>query len=278
VDGDNLYFPYFTSGINGSKFDAFVQKIGSDGSLPWGENGKDISTGTYFETKTNIGIFGDYVWAISTFTNSTQGPRGEFAQKINKNTGDILFGESAKQVYPLASGPGAPTHMSSIEFLGTTPVFVTADNTITSSALALGAVTLDDSGNILSEKVLSGASVKSNINVISDGEQLIAVWGDARENSTPRMYAQNYKLDATLATQDASFSLDYKIYPNPVVSNINILTSKKIRQVSIYDTNGRNILNSKEKTFSLEKLGSAIYILKTIFEDGKTVSNKIIKK
>lgn len=94
-DNDNVYIGYFTSGITGSKFDAFVKKVNSDGALPWEDHGKAVSNGSYMETKTNIGINNNDLWAISTFTNSNQNSRGEFVQKFDKQTGNILLDEGA---------------------------------------------------------------------------------------------------------------------------------------------------------------------------------------
>lgn len=123
-DNDNVYIGYFTSGITGSKFDAFVKKVNSDGALPWGDHGKAVSNGSYMETKTNIGINNNDLWAISTFTNSNQNSRGEFVQKFDKQTGNILLDEGAKELYPLTNGDGSVTHVSTVNFLNSAPVFV----------------------------------------------------------------------------------------------------------------------------------------------------------
>lgn len=279
VDNDNVYIGYYTSGISGSKFDAFVQRISPDGTLPWGDNGKDVSTSDYYEMKTNIGINGDDLWAISTFTDDTQGPRGEYIQKFNKISGDVEFDPAAKEIYPLAIGSAAFTHFSSIQFLNNVPVFVTADNTdISVDPVTLRLVTLDSNdGTKGDEYLISASSVKSNIAVNSYNNQLVAVWSDVRNSSNPEIYAQNFKLP-DMDIQNIKQSYYYQIYPNPSSATVQIKTSKEIKENMLYDLSGKEIMKITGDSVDITSVKQGIYILKSVFADGTIATEKLIKK
>lgn len=79
----------------------------------------------------------------------------------------------------------------------------------------------------------------------------------------------------------STFAKDLKLYPNPVKSILNINTSEDLSDAlyTIFDTNGKIVLNSKLKTNNIDvsQLSSGNYILRLISK-GATISQKFIKK
>ena len=70
----------------------------------------------------------------------------------------------------------------------------------------------------------------------------------------------------------------FKIYPNPVKNQINIVTNEKIIELQLFDVSGRNIkIFTNEKTQDLSQLSKGIYFLKIKTNKGITVE-KIIKE
>lgn len=70
-----------------------------------------------------------------------------------------------------------------------------------------------------------------------------------------------------------------KIYPNPAVDKISIISNNKdIKNCKILDTNGRIILNTIEDKIDISTLKSGIYFIQCKFENDKIATKKIIKK
>ena len=97
--GDDVYMGYKAS--PGSRFDSFLQRINPDGSLPWGINGSDFDTNqTDYEmdTKLTYQEGSSYIWAVCTYTNTSQSEKGERIQKYDKDTGARMFSDQAKEI------------------------------------------------------------------------------------------------------------------------------------------------------------------------------------
>lgn len=76
-------------------------------------------------------------------------------------------------------------------------------------------------------------------------------------------------------------TLDFKIYPNPVVDFINIESNNtKISSISMYDILGNNVLSLNKlnnNRLNISSLNAGVYIVK-IEADGKSLIQKIIKQ
>lgn len=69
-----------------------------------------------------------------------------------------------------------------------------------------------------------------------------------------------------------------KIYPNPVVSELNIETDLQYERAVILDQTGRELLvYSNEKTISLESLSSGVYFIQLV-SDGEVHSQRFVKQ
>lgn len=278
---DNFYIAY-NSNLNAStlKYDAYVQKITPNGEIPWGMNGIDITTDNYSsESNPVMAIDGDYIWAMATGEiNDGTSKRGEVVQKINKNTGALAFDEIGKIVFVPQSGADANMRMSTISFLNGKPTFVIVDNNdIAVNPIVLSVVSLNQDGEIYSNNPITSASAKARISAVAKDNQIVVAWEDKRTDGFEQIYAQNFKTDV-MATQNSIKNNEVRIYPNPVVSELTVLSNSKIKLIELFDQSGRVIVSSKKNVLSLQKYPAGLYILKTTFEDSSTITSKIIKK
>ncbi len=72
---------------------------------------------------------------------------------------------------------------------------------------------------------------------------------------------------------------DINIYPNPVSDVLNIKSDKSIKNMDLYDTQGRLVLhtNGNQKTINLSVINLGIYFLKISLTSGETSIEKIVK-
>lgn len=106
---DTTYIGYYGNPSGKNRFDAYIQKVLPDGSLPWGANGSAFSDYSKdndpSEQTINISErnYDGYVYAACTFTNVSQSESGIYFQKINANTGERLLGKKAKELFPITA-------------------------------------------------------------------------------------------------------------------------------------------------------------------------------
>lgn len=65
-----------------------------------------------------------------------------------------------------------------------------------------------------------------------------------------------------------------RIYPNPVKDIINV-EAEGIREISIYNLNGQQIISTTDRHISVETLAAGMYIINVDTENGKVVNNFI---
>jgi|GEM_PF-3055627 len=70
---------------------------------------------------------------------------------------------------------------------------------------------------------------------------------------------------------------DAVIYPNPSQSLVTIQSQFEIRQIAIYSIEGRKVLETNGNTINIAGLPQSNYILIAQFENGKTITKKIVK-
>jgi len=265
IEKDTTYVGYYGNPSGSNRFDAYVQKISPDRSLPWGTNGSYFAnySGDNDPFEQTIYIAkepsSDYVWAVCTITNSLQTKSGVYVQKYDATTGNNFFGASAKEVLPIS------TKLNSLAFCklslcGGEPVFLT-----TNTSNKLAAVKLKDNGDLAwgnNIKVIGTSSNSKFRYGFTDfyKGQAVAVWQEDKGNGE-MPYAQNINCDgetgsqASVAAGDimnaASNPVSIKnIYPNPVQNNLTV-TITSIMQVNtliyITDING-NVLKQFQQT------------------------------
>ncbi len=202
-DGDIVYYGYF--GSTGSRFDAYLQRIDPDGSLPWGINGMDFdvdNTGNYeMDTKIAYAPGADYIWAVCTKTDQSQGQRGEYVQKFDKETGARQFTENGKELYPLSDTPNV--HAGKLHLIDDQPLILIKsgfDNGVT--PVTLSAILLDEMGDFAwMEPMPVGTYEASKSRIYFNApaaSAAVAVWQE-NKSSGLRTYAQQVVADTSEA-------------------------------------------------------------------------------
>ena len=105
--GNSVYYGYYSS--VGFRFNSYLQKINSDGSLPWGINGSVFSTynsdidPSQQTTSIAHAAASPYIWSACTYSNSAQSEYGVYVQKFDTATGAVLLNPIGKEVFPISA-------------------------------------------------------------------------------------------------------------------------------------------------------------------------------
>lgn len=111
--GDTIFVGYYGNPTGENRFDAFLQRVNPDGSLPFGVYGSafaDFSLPNELYEQTisiEVGRYeyeeNDPIVAGATLTNPGQTKSGVYIQKFDRHTGERLWGNNAKEVVPVTS-------------------------------------------------------------------------------------------------------------------------------------------------------------------------------
>lgn len=83
---------------------------------------------------------------------------------------------------------------------------------------------------------------------------------------------------STLSAPNVSLQ-NAKLYPNPVLNNLNILTGKAVAATCIIDITGRTVREfSNETQLVMQDLPAGYYTARIVFEDGTSEVQKFIKQ
>jgi septal ring-binding cell division protein DamX len=86
-------------------------------------------------------------------------------------------------------------------------------------------------------------------------------------------------VDDTLGVDNREINFEVKIYPNPASYFINIESNTvDIKNIQVYDINGRLLKTSKKTKFNVADLSSGMYILQIQSTDNQSKIEKFIKK
>ncbi|WP_309640460.1 T9SS type A sorting domain-containing protein [Flavobacterium sp.] len=218
----------------------------NDGTMwAWGENTLgQLGDGTTTNSNIPIQVGSDTNWAIIS--------AGYFHRLAIKNDG-TLWAWGVNQVGAL--GDGTTTDRSTPVQIGTDTDWVK-----------------------ISAKYNHSAAMKSDGSLWVWGRNLFGALGDGTNTnqSSPIMVSC-----ATLNTHETFSEIATTIYPNPSSGKINVESNNIIKQIEMYDLNGRMMLFSKENTsnvtLNIERFSNGIYLLKVISDQGTSIQ-KIIKK
>jgi hypothetical protein len=129
----------------------------------------------------------------------------------------------------------------------------------------------------------SGGQDALSMTLQTTGRNLKSEWNDLDRNSNSLYYIIEY--DFVIGIGENEFEKSIDIYPNPfnneLFVNTNDVTSK-ISNAVIYNSLGKEIkvLNSSEinqKKIDVSFLLEGVYFISFNFEDGNTISKKIVK-
>ncbi|WP_312825519.1 peptide-N-glycosidase F-related protein [Epilithonimonas sp.] len=90
-------------------------------------------------------------------------------------------------------------------------------------------------------------------------------------------YGPLYTSQIKLGTDEVNTKKS-SVYPNPVKNFINISSTAKVNKVSVYNVDGKILLEDSSTKINLSKLQSGVYLVKIDFTDGKSETQKIIKQ
>ncbi len=286
-DGDLIYYGYKASGSN--RFDSYLQRIDSDGTLPWGINGKDFDVNqTDYEMDTRIAFSpgSQYVWAICSYTNTSQSQFGEYIQKFDKTTGARQFSENAKMIYPIGS---YKVHAADLKLINDQPLFLIKsglDNGV--SPTTLNACLLDNNGNFVwAEETKPLATFTANKSRIQFTKpvngNVVTVFVEQKVSSNSKIYAQNIFNTALLSVNDMNYYNEKVTFINPIQNELKLTSDTKMTSLYIYNVLGQEIykildLNVEEIIINSEKWNSGTYFLSLKMNSRIEKKIKIIKK
>ena len=127
-DADTTYVGYYANPPGQNRFDAFLQRINADGSLPWAINGSSFSTEQVnYEMTTTVAYNpnSSQIWELCTYTNSFQTQYGIYVQRFNKSDGLRQLTDNAKAVYPVSTN--IEQQLGNLSLFGDDPVFAFYD-------------------------------------------------------------------------------------------------------------------------------------------------------
>ncbi|KFC24209.1 T9SS type A sorting domain-containing protein [Chryseobacterium sp. FH1] len=87
----------------------------------------------------------------------------------------------------------------------------------------------------------------------------------------------NLNLDVLSNNEVPAEKAKVLVYPNPVVDVVKI-DSKNLKSASLYDMNGKKLLESNKTEINVSQLPKGVYVLRIVTSDNNVVSKKIIKK
>ena len=281
--GDVVFIGYKAS--PGSRFDSFLQRIDPDGTLPWGINGSDFDTNqTDYEMDTKITYQegAQYIWAVCTYTNSSQSEKGERIQKFNKDTGARMFSDQAKEIYPIGS---EKVHVGSIHLDDNQPLILIKEGFDNgASPTTLHALKLDEEGDYAwDEETKPLATYPANKSRIQftrfAAEQSVAVFIE-NKGSGSKIYAQNFT-ETVLGNSDVEPKSTFS-FVNPVSENWGLKSNVMMQSISIYNMLGQLILfddkiSSKEVLINTKSWEPGSYIL-NIKTEQESISKSLLKK
>lgn len=283
--GDVVYYGY--KGNHNNRFDSYLQRLNSDGTIPWGINGMDFDINeTFFEMGTRIAheLGSQYIWAICTYTTPSQSNEGEFVQKFDKDTGARLFTDNAKEIYPVDSEYNV--HAGGLHLVNDLPLFLLKsglDNGATPTTL--GAVKLDVNGDFEwpeeSRPMATFSENKSRIHFTRNvNDQSVAVFIEDK-GTGPKIYAQNF-FDGILDQGEHGINSSDVSYNNPVKDQLCITSNYGIQSITIVNILGQQILDKKLNqqfniTINTQNWNNGLYLMTITTEEGVLNGIKIVK-
>lgn len=196
-DEDTTLIGYYANPSGQNRFDAIIQRVNPDGTLPWGIHGSDFSTDAtnYNELSCFIAHHhgSPYLWATSNISDLGQIKYGISVQKFNVVTGERLLGNTGKELLPLSSNA---YHDLGISLCNDKPLIMYTD--VTNKIFASG---LGSNGNPIwpgnNTMVASSSNTKYRYGFSKAiNGQAVMVWQE-NKGIEDRPYAQNIRCDGT---------------------------------------------------------------------------------
>ncbi len=296
---DTTYVGYFANPSGSNRFDGFIQRINPDGSLPFGINGTEFATYAGNSQPYTMGIniahelFEPYIWAVATMSDFNQNNYGISVQKVSTITGERLFGNHAKTIFPISDT--SDQQQGRLTLTNRQPLFIYTDVTN-----ALYATSLDSNGNFIwPNRVLTIGGTLNQKNRFgltkAINQDAVAVWQEDR-GSGDMPFAQNISSTGKTGTLPVTF-LNFDGVYNKGISNLTWQTASEINNIGFEvqrSTDGNTFYkigfvasqatggnSTKKLSYAYNDVkvvdGNLYYRLKQIDKDGNyTYSNIIV--
>ncbi|MGJ8685576.1 MAG: T9SS type A sorting domain-containing protein [Nonlabens sp.] len=87
-----------------------------------------------------------------------------------------------------------------------------------------------------------------------------------------------YNYNSTLSADKEVQLVEFKIFPNPTTSIINVASQEtSLSQIDMYDVLGKKVFTTTQTTFNISTLHDGLYIMNLTDENGSVTSQKIVK-
>ncbi|MEH6535955.1 MAG: T9SS type A sorting domain-containing protein [Psychroserpens sp.] len=283
VDNDIVYYGYI--GKSATRFDSYLQRINSDGTLPWGINGMDFDTNeTNYEQATKIAYSSgsNYIWAVCSYTNTSQSESGEYVQKFDKTSGARQFTDTAKEIYVIGS---ENVHAGNLQLVNDQPLFlIKSGNDNGATPTTLNACYLDSNGDFVwPEEIKPMATFSGNKGRIQfvkpvNGQAVTVFIED--KGAGNKIYAQNFT-DTALSIDEFNSEISLQ-YLNPIKNELKLKSNELIKVVSVYNILGQSIItldtNSNEVVIDSQSWTSGMYFIKISTINGNEKGINILKE
>jgi hypothetical protein len=234
------------------------------------------------DTKITYHEGSQYIWAVCTYTNSSQSEKGERIQKFNKDTGARMFSDQAKEIYPIGS---EKVHVGSIHLDDNQPLILIKEGFDNgASPTTLHALKLDEEGDFTwDEETKPLATYPANKSRIQftrfAADQSVAVFIE-NKGSGSKIYAQNFT-ETVLGNSGVEPKSTFS-FVNPVSENWGLKSNVMMQSISIYNMLGQLILfddkiSSKEVLINTKSWEPGSYIL-NIKTEQESISKSLLKK
>jgi hypothetical protein len=289
-DGDVTYLGYTSYYVVGgvSVAEAFLQRVNTDGTLPWGINGSRFRISPYADQNFRIAFQenSDFVWGIKGVTSTPE--NAEYIQKFDKNTGARIFTDDAKKIFSIEDGTDYFIHVADPQLVNDKLLFLGMDTTLGAGGHMFVSY-LDENGNFIwpehYREIVTSNSVSKGTNAFftkNVNGQSVAVWTEDKVTtgfSNVHPYAQNYILDdATLAVKDITKE-KLMLYPNPANNILNISNVSAKATYAIYNVSGQLAAKGKitDGKVNISTLPTGNYLI-SIEDSGNITGIKFAKE
>lgn len=253
-----------------------VQQAQWSGSIDWAEMTYPITAGNHL-----------FTWRYSKDVSVNTGSDKAYIDDIcfpSENTAIPTIAVNPESIY--VEVPLGTTLDSTFTITSTTPIYALFTNQIIDSlGFSVNWCTPNYPNGIVNGLQTKTVTLKFNSRNKNIGQIYTAILATSVLEGNTITTPISMKIVSEVGIEDYTIQNGYLVYPNPTNNEIQIATKEGdllIREVQLYDMNGKNILSQKvmdhATKLELGSLSSGIYLVKIINENNNIQHIKVIKK
>ncbi|MEO8760002.1 MAG: T9SS type A sorting domain-containing protein, partial [Bacteroidia bacterium] len=205
------------------------------------------------------------------------------------NSSSITVAPTSTSIYTLTASTGTcVVNSNTISVVVNNLPVVTFTSLGFSDTLCSSNGSLNLTGGNPSGGTYSGSGITSNVFYpasLSPGTYTLT-YSYADVNSCSNNASHSVTINSCATTDITNFNStkELLIYPNPVINNVQVVTTTIIKKIILYDIIGSKIkefysgYNSKQATLDLTELEMGIYFMQIYFTDNTSIIKKIDKQ